>query len=107
MSDRYVSSYWARGISFRGIPTGSIKYSDPVDHLPEPDNKYDSNAIKLMSGDTHIGYLPHELCAPYSAGNFDVTGYVHEVKQENGVITGINVIIGGDVYLPKQGNVRG
>lgn len=106
MNECYASDYWVRGISFRNISVGAIKIDDPVDHLPEPDNKYDSNAIKLMCGGIHIGYMPKELCDSYNAGNFDVTGYVKEIKQENGVISGINVIISGDVYLPKQKKVE-
>lgn len=30
--------------------------------IPEPDNKYDSNAVKVVVGGHHIGYIPKEKC---------------------------------------------
>ena len=33
-----------------------------VELVPEPDNKYDPNAVKVVVGGHHIGYIPKEKC---------------------------------------------
>ena len=33
-----------------------------VELVPEPDNKYDPNAVKVVIGGHHIGYIPKEKC---------------------------------------------
>ena len=33
-----------------------------VELIPEPDNKYDPNAVKVVIGGHHIGYIPKEKC---------------------------------------------
>jgi len=35
--------------------------------VPEPDNRYDPNAIKLMFGEYQIGYVPKKFSAVVSA----------------------------------------
>ena len=106
MNERYVSSYWVRGISFRNLPEVSIKFGDEVIHTPEPDNEYDANAIKLTVGDTHIGYMPKELCIPYKESNMSIAGYVCEIKLQDALIVGLNIVVSGENYLPKQKKVQ-
>ena len=39
----------------------NTNYHDVVDFIFEPNNSYDSNAIKVMCHGFHIGYVPREL----------------------------------------------
>jgi hypothetical protein len=34
--------------------------------VPEPWNPHDSNAVAVVVGDQHVGYLPAELAADYA-----------------------------------------
>lgn len=34
--------------------------------VPEPENQYDRNAIKIMAGDLHIGYFPATVAEAFS-----------------------------------------
>lgn len=56
---------WVRGVSFRKEQVAQASYHDPVVFEPEPTNKHDPNAIKVMvirgSRLLHIGYVPKEL----------------------------------------------
>ncbi len=33
--------------------------------VPEPENRYDPNAVKVLIADRHVGYLPREEAAAY------------------------------------------
>jgi len=49
------------GTNFRNIPDdNSVMEYDLVDLVPEPDNKYDSNAVKVVTQrtGTFVGYIP-------------------------------------------------
>lgn len=49
------------GIPYRNHPPGlvaSIKVGDLVTLVVEPTNRFDPNAIKVMHGTTHLGYIP-------------------------------------------------
>lgn len=35
--------------------------SSELEIRPEPDNQYDPNAIKILTDDVHIGYIPGHL----------------------------------------------
>ena len=48
----------------------------PAQLIPEPDNKYDPNAIRVDVGDITIGYMPKESCA-------EVLGYLNAGRIEN------------------------
>ncbi|MFI9638775.1 HIRAN domain-containing protein [Micromonospora sp. NPDC051925] len=34
--------------------------------LPEPTNRFDRNAVKVVCGGNHVGYLPKEQAAEYA-----------------------------------------
>ncbi|KKL96907.1 hypothetical protein LCGC14_1839800 [marine sediment metagenome] len=36
------------------------------DLVPEPQNIHDTNAVKIMHGDHHVGYVPRDLSAEVS-----------------------------------------
>lgn len=42
----------------------SISVGEPVDFVPEPENEYDENAIKIFHKAGHIGYVNRVLCEP-------------------------------------------
>jgi hypothetical protein len=48
------------GVKFRmpQFKEAQVVRGDRLTLVPEPDNKYDSKAIKIMKGDLHIGYVP-------------------------------------------------
>ena len=39
----------------------AMKDGDELTLDAEPSNKYDPHAVKLMSGDVHVGYVPRDL----------------------------------------------
>lgn len=40
-----------------------LQKGEPLYLVPEPNNEYDNNAIKVLTKDNvHIGYIPKELC---------------------------------------------
>lgn len=58
---------------YRYYPTTYVK-DGPVILLPEPTNKYDKNAIKVIQSGIHIGYVPRDvthLVKPGSVGQID------------------------------------
>lgn len=49
------------GIPYRNHPPGtlqSLKLGDAVTLVAEPHNQFDPNAIKVMHGHIHLGYIP-------------------------------------------------
>lgn len=54
------------GIPHRKPDLTLLALGDLVSLVPEPENKFDPNAIKVMHGETHLGYIPkietHFLC---------------------------------------------
>lgn len=63
------------GNRFRGaaeqLAFNHLTDGDELTLVREPDNQYDSNAIKVMQGDLHLGYIPktqnEELAAQMDA----------------------------------------
>ena len=57
------------GVTFEGRQAylKQIDVSDPVKIEPEPDNKYDANALKVLVAHNgqiwHVGYIPRDLAA--------------------------------------------
>jgi hypothetical protein len=49
------------GVKFR---EGAAEHLETVEHgaamsvEPDPDNEYDPNAVKVMHGDMHVGFIP-------------------------------------------------
>lgn len=67
---------------------------DNITLIPEPDNKFDDKAIKLLWIGTHIGYVPHNNTGPvhkFLEEGFTVTGQIVE--------TGRSII---DLYVSKN-----
>lgn len=49
-----------------GLPAGGV--TQRAAHLvPEPSNQYDRNAVKVVIGQWHIGYVPREISAEVAA----------------------------------------
>lgn len=46
------------GIPHRNPDLSVLKVGDEVQLIPEPDNKFDPNAIKVMHNGVHLGYIP-------------------------------------------------
>lgn len=58
------------GSSYRGPPAEDAIRAwldgtacPPVTLQPDPNNAYDPDAIKIMIGDLHVGFIPRGLCA--------------------------------------------
>lgn len=64
--------------------TGSRYYTTtyikdgPVVLLPEPTNKYDKNAIKVIQSGIHIGYVPRDIT------RFVRTGSIGQIDRHDG-----------------------
>lgn len=62
-------SFFAAGVQFRptkGIVEG-LEEGTNLTLEPEPDNKFDPNAIKVMYGTEHLGYVPAKFAAEIGA----------------------------------------
>lgn len=46
------------GTSFRPKEAATVVVGDRLDLVPDPTSIYDPDAIKLLKGDVHIGYVP-------------------------------------------------
>ena len=81
--------------------------NEPLQFVPEPNNPHDSNAIKIMINNLHVGYVPQEYCnmvknmfsggrcfakAQFSGGEFKVITGNGEVYKDTESIT-IKIII--------------
>lgn len=66
------------GVKFRQKELGELYEADwnalEINLVPEPDNKYDPNAVMIMANHTHIGYLPAMVAEAFSQST-DVTKY--------------------------------
>lgn len=57
---RFRTKQEERAILARHLHAGA---RPPVRLVREPDNKFDANAVKVVLGGEHIGYLPRETAA--------------------------------------------
>jgi hypothetical protein len=48
-----------------GVPEGGAELDVTVEFVPEPTNRHDRGAVKVMVGSAHVGYLPKETAAAY------------------------------------------
>lgn len=93
--------FTARGTYFRDdAMLRSIKENDAVEFVPEPDNVFDSNAVKVVIGGKHVGYWPAELCQWYRDHSTLISNPVVSKIAANGHI--IVVSFDADEHLPKQ-----
>jgi hypothetical protein len=52
---------------FRGkVPDDGATLEVVAQLVPEPTNRHDRNAVKVMVGSSHVGYLPKEVAGDYS-----------------------------------------
>ena len=67
MSEKF--EFFIAGVQFHQAKTviNEIEVGDEILMEPEPSNKYDPNAIKLMYGDTMLGYVPAKFSGSVSA----------------------------------------
>lgn len=84
------------GTSYRGadakLLVAQLAKGDTVELELEPDNEYDSNAIKVMIGDCHVGYIDRDVAAylaPYlEEDDITVTATVVDfLPNPNGKVT--------------------
>jgi hypothetical protein len=66
--DTYTTHFFLRGLRHRSLDaqarTESLQQGDSLVLVPEPDNKVDPQALKLMTADNfHLGYCPRYLSA--------------------------------------------
>lgn len=62
-------------------PASLPNVGDIVTLVPEPQNPYDANAIKVLHGDVHLGYIPKTETATVRQFNW-TTMQVAEVVPE-------------------------
>ena len=63
--EKTLHSFYVAGVKFHELHT-VIKEVEPGEALllvPEPDNKYDPNAIKILRDEVMLGYVPAKLAA--------------------------------------------
>ena len=64
---------------------------------PEPENKFDENAVKVMKGDKHLGYLNRDLAEQVSTAIGSGLKFKATIEQitggESGQSLGINIKI--------------
>ena len=67
MSEKY--EFFIAGVQFHQAKTviNELEIGDELEMLPEPSNKFDPNAIKLMYGETMLGYVPAKFSGSVSA----------------------------------------
>ena len=63
--------FFIAGVQFRTQAEqktlASLTEGEVLTLVPEPDNQYDSNAVKIMKGDAHLGYVPRRFSSEVSA----------------------------------------
>lgn len=55
-----------KSIGARPDPSGDIEVVTPVQLVPEPENRYDRNAVRVLHDRHMLGYLPREDAARYA-----------------------------------------
>jgi hypothetical protein len=70
------------GVKFRQNELGELYGKDwnkvVITCVPEPDNKYDANAIKILADDVHIGYFPANVAEAFS--DAEKSDYFNNIK---------------------------
>ena len=106
------------GVTFAGDRNPAIKKLMPqgsVSFEAEPDNEHDSNAVKVMYKDLHIGYVPksdtaQEFCMKHKTGKIiDYIYYDSDLKFNNkhiGQFQGMTFEV-GDEIVEENGRIIG
>ncbi|WP_207654576.1 HIRAN domain-containing protein, partial [Peptostreptococcus russellii] len=61
LSTRDIKENYYEGDKIYEIPLSAIHYGN-CELIPEPSNKYDKNAIKVIIDKIHVGYIPCKDC---------------------------------------------
>lgn len=77
-----------KGVQYNNIDYSKLQIGMTVDLEPEPDNKYDSNAIKIIQNDIFLGYIPkgqlQEMILNYSKDdNYLILAKLNLIDEEN------------------------
>jgi hypothetical protein len=61
--------FYIAGVKFHDLPKviDSLIEGDLLDLVPEPENKFDSNAVAIKINGTMLGYVPKQISAEVSA----------------------------------------
>lgn len=71
-----IKTFYIAGVQHRQGWQQNVKQlveGQDLQLVPEPDNKYDPNAIKIMNGDIQLGYVPKKFSAEIVAA-IDIYG---------------------------------
>ena len=64
-------TFFLAGVQFRTLEErkalAECQEGETLELIPEPDNKFDPNAVKIMKGDLHFGYVPRRFSSEVSA----------------------------------------
>lgn len=64
-------AFYIAGVQFRTTEErkslAGQEVGDILELVPEPTNQYDPNAVKIMQGDLHYGYVPRKFSSEVSA----------------------------------------
>lgn len=76
-----------KGVEYRDFDIAKIEVNASVKFEPEPDNQYDSNAVKVICEDIFIGYVPkntiQSMVLKYSkSDDFYLHSFVSEVDED-------------------------
>lgn len=80
-----VHQTYVAGVKFR---PGAVEHMATLDQgaefalQPEPTNQYDPNAVKILHGDRHVGYVPRDLSEEVS--QLVAAGRVERVVKRSG-----------------------
>lgn len=101
--------FYVRGVSFRQEEVDKCEASDAVLLEPEPDNKFDPNAIKVVlckaEGHFHIGYVPRELTEYLREDPpFCPKIYYKGPTPDGGTVVQVSYL--SDLPLPRQSKVK-
>lgn len=61
--------FYIAGAQYHDLPSivKDLSVNMTFDLIPEPENKYDHNAVKIMFHDKFLGYVPRKFSAEISA----------------------------------------
>lgn len=76
-----ISFHNADGTSRQTI-LGRLRPGDPVELVPEPDNPFDADAIRLLTRHGQIGYVPRMICPWIKLLECEELGaWIHSIKR--------------------------
>lgn len=86
IDNEYVLSYSYTKVRCAFPDLSNIELWDFVTFIPEPDNPYDSGAIKIQNNDSKIGYVYRgklqKMISDYAEKDYPVVGYIDSVDAQ-------------------------